>query len=32
MPYIFQTAIAEQIEIRYDDDKVKSVQEMIHDN
>lgn len=32
MPYISQTAMAEQIEIRYDDDKVKSVQEMIHDN
>jgi hypothetical protein len=32
MPYISQTAMAEQIEIRYDDDKVKSVQEMIYDN
>jgi hypothetical protein len=32
MPYVSQTAIAEQIEIRYDDDKVKSAQEMIEDS
>jgi hypothetical protein len=32
MPYISQTEMAEQIEIRYDDDKVNSVQEMIDDS
>jgi hypothetical protein len=32
MPYVSQTAMAEQIEIRYDDDKVISVEEIIHDS
>jgi hypothetical protein len=32
MPYISQTEMAKQIEIRYDDNKVKSVQEVIGDS
>jgi hypothetical protein len=32
MPYVSQTSIAEQIEIRYDEDKVISVEEIMHDS
>jgi hypothetical protein len=32
MPYVSQTKMADQIEIRYDKDKLKSEQEIIHDD
>jgi hypothetical protein len=32
MPYVSQTPIADQIDIQYDDDKIKSVQEPVEDS
>jgi len=32
MPYVSQSSIADQIEIQYDDDKVKSVPELMYDS
>jgi len=32
MPYVSQTAMGEQVEIRYDEREIKGDQEMVHDN